>query len=625
MSSTHNNINPPKYQAIGDIDEKGAIHDLTRCGYNDYNSYSELFANSIDAGAKNITTVIDTDTISIIDNGKGMNYNNIVSLLSLYKSNHENDESMGVSGKGFKGASIKLSDKRNVNVLTSDGNTFIKLTIDWSKIFKEGKYTGMTVPEDMSQEEIELFLLERKDMNNVTGTTIKFPNNDSNSKLLRDNFDPEKKKKLIRNDRFDVQFGKFNITFKLIDNSYSNVKPYHLNMYDLLSSNEDRYYINESFDISLYYDEKKQKYYFIVCGFEIKSKKSKKYIIQNEEKMFYIKTDNRGCSNEPSNFLQSELPKSWEYVGRYTFTNAMMKNKRVFDINNPKLTQYSKKNKDEDKDEIGREISDYITDYFNSDSNWDNIKSDMSKCALYRSGQLIGTKPIEGFSSNNARADNKSLIKIVFLQSELSWTTKSTQNNHLDLNIGVQSTKTQLSNDGFKPEFMRLLKFLKNSTFDKLYSEFSAKDKQALEVKRELEVKQAKINAMKEELKQKEDINKQLLKKEQENAVKEKERLKEKTQQTTDEEKYEETKQEPVPKQEPAPKQEPSPTQEPAPKQEPGPNQDPLKEKGSEKENDNCEEKNKFYKNALTQISLSVNDTQKLKMIFEYAESVINE
>ena len=38
--STHNNINQSKYQAVGDIDEKGAIHDLTRCGYNDYNSYS---------------------------------------------------------------------------------------------------------------------------------------------------------------------------------------------------------------------------------------------------------------------------------------------------------------------------------------------------------------------------------------------------------------------------------------------------------------------------------------------------------------------------------------------------------------------------------------------------------
>ena len=68
---------------------------------------------------------------------------------------------------------------------------------------------------------------------------------------------------------------------ELIDNSYSNLEPYHLKMYDFLSLNDDRYYINESFDISLYYDEKKQKYHFIVLGFEIKSKK---YIIPNEKK-----------------------------------------------------------------------------------------------------------------------------------------------------------------------------------------------------------------------------------------------------------------------------------------------------------------------------------------------------
>ena len=66
----------------------------------------------------------------------------------------------GVSGST---TTIKLSldgyYSKNINL---DGNTFIKLTIDWNNIFKIGKYTGMIIPEDMSQEEIKIFLSERK-------------------------------------------------------------------------------------------------------------------------------------------------------------------------------------------------------------------------------------------------------------------------------------------------------------------------------------------------------------------------------------------------------------------------------------------------------------------------------
>ena len=72
---------------VGEINESGFLQNLFRKWFSFAKSLSEIHANSIDAKSTNIIYVIDKK-IRIIDDGCGMNREELKNAFSMYNSNH---------------------------------------------------------------------------------------------------------------------------------------------------------------------------------------------------------------------------------------------------------------------------------------------------------------------------------------------------------------------------------------------------------------------------------------------------------------------------------------------------------------------------------------------------------
>lgn len=170
---------------VGDINEAGYLQSLDRQGFNHHKCLLECIANCIDAGAKNINFRIENDDcIKMIDDGKGMNRPQFCNMFSMQRENHSNDKSCGISGLGGKVALLILSGKREAIIHTYDGVTYLKATVPWDKIYKEGKYSNMIHIDPMDENEISSF----KSCLPGTGTIIHFPYNESLEYVINDNF-----------------------------------------------------------------------------------------------------------------------------------------------------------------------------------------------------------------------------------------------------------------------------------------------------------------------------------------------------------------------------------------------------------------------------------------------------
>ena len=75
---------------IGDINEAGVLNNLKRKGCSDSQAIRELNDNSIDAKSENILYNIERDFISIVDDGEGMNYEEVKNMFSLNRENNYN-------------------------------------------------------------------------------------------------------------------------------------------------------------------------------------------------------------------------------------------------------------------------------------------------------------------------------------------------------------------------------------------------------------------------------------------------------------------------------------------------------------------------------------------------------
>jgi len=132
----------------GSLDERGLINGFDRKGFTYPRCGAELVANSCDANAENIVTIVDKDKIKLWDDGNGMDQTGIYDMFATFKENHINDKSMGVSGLGAK-PSLYIMSKKNGNpkpvylFTHKEGGPFIKACIPFDQIKESGRYTGM--------------------------------------------------------------------------------------------------------------------------------------------------------------------------------------------------------------------------------------------------------------------------------------------------------------------------------------------------------------------------------------------------------------------------------------------------------------------------------------------------
>ena len=202
----------------GSINEKGLIYNLTKSGFTHFHCLCELIADSIDAGSNKVKFVIDENFIKIIDYGYGMNSDKISNMFDLYRQNHTDDKSMGISGLGGKAATFILSKHRNVVINTFDGENYSTINVPWDSIKENGKYVDMIKSKEMEPDVRVEFVLERSvNVNeNYTGTTIVFPYDEEIHQEIIKNF-TNLKRYLPINERFDVIFGKFSNVEIILD------------------------------------------------------------------------------------------------------------------------------------------------------------------------------------------------------------------------------------------------------------------------------------------------------------------------------------------------------------------------------------------------------------------------
>ena len=292
----------PNQERVGSLNEGGIIYDLKKCGFTDFSSICEILGNSIDAGSDNFQFKCQMQDTKYIDDGLGMDKEKAKNMFDLCRENHSGEKSIGISGKGAKGSTLKLSRDKNVIVYTSDGKSYLKITVPWDIIFQELKYTGMITIENMNKKEEEEFLEDRINFESKTGTTIVIPNNEEVYNEILDNFNNTRLDRKSNN-RIDCIFGNFSTKISLIDmnNIQNNVE--NLKMYNYFGFPDTHYYKSKFEDRILIYQDKRNNIIHYIWEKE-------------DDKHYNMPKVARGISKTPR---QCRIDKSnWKYMTKST-------------------------------------------------------------------------------------------------------------------------------------------------------------------------------------------------------------------------------------------------------------------------------------------------------------------
>lgn len=124
------------------------LNALRNSGYNNYTAIADIVDNSLDAGAKKISVIIEKnlESIKICDNGSGMDYETLNEAIKLGSETSKDYETLGFYGTGLNSASISLGRKLTVKTKAKDAKFYIGLfdldeiekTRKWEAIIYEG-------------------------------------------------------------------------------------------------------------------------------------------------------------------------------------------------------------------------------------------------------------------------------------------------------------------------------------------------------------------------------------------------------------------------------------------------------------------------------------------------------
>lgn len=442
---------------IGDIDERGFINSFDRKGFTKVKCISEIHANSCDAKSKNIKYVIkrfkEDLKIFIIDDGIGMNKQDTKNAFSVFKSNHREDQSMGVSGIGLKAALKRLSNDRKIEIITKkEGFPYYTINIDWSKIIKEGKYTSNIICEESNQTDIDKFNQDRSsDEYNKTGTTIIFDYDEEFHEILKQNFNiktEDKYNKITSKEKLSVIFGKLS-NIKTYYEDFNNEKR-DLPLYNYFSQPSSNYYLNIK-------DEKIEVY-------KHRSEPTTRFIWGKGDKQREIVKSGGGYS-KTSELLKSNLTE-YNCIGEYKVQVGVQYDPEYFNDEIPGMPQNIKYLNPRDKAILENDYDFHQT------------------ISLYRNNQYIGSIIIPDQTPSSSRANSELCFKLSIVHCEVHYFPVSHQNNELDIISGIQENKNQYQ-DNFPKICSRLFKEIKDDKakeiWDWMESLFNAETKNKAE------------------------------------------------------------------------------------------------------------------------------------------------
>ena len=446
----------------GSVDERGFINGFERKGFTYERCGAELVANSYDANSTIVLVVIDRDIIRFIDNGRGMNEEKIQGMFAMFKENHKDDNSMGVSGVGAK-PSIYMLSKKNGKPTTvymfthMEGHGYIKACIPFDRMKQEGRYTGMISYDVMTEEEIIRFNEERN--GSLKGTTIQWVYSETTHDYFEEQFSNERKK-MDMNDRLDCIFGKTKMN--LLYRDYESVEPLKLEMYDYFSGERPDYYTGIVKDTIHHWIDNNNIDRFI-------------WEINDTELEFPVTAKGTSTKIEPVKYNNG-----WKKEGHYELKSAMRRDVRLFDDKNPPtdLSICEKTGKIDfwnNIDSIYKLISNYEQSFFDLKGR-DETKANQGKMCINRNEQYVTSVEIEGFKIASARANPDAQVKTILHRSDLDYYTKSCQDNRMDIAIGIQENKNQHSGS-FPKNLARLISHIKKERYNDILEYFSTKCK----------------------------------------------------------------------------------------------------------------------------------------------------
>ena len=414
---------------IGDIDERGFINNLDKNGYSIEQCILEITGNSIDAKANNIVYNINKN-ISIIDDGIGMTIDGLKNMFSMYRENHNNCKSIGISGIGGKN-SLKIASKNTIVeifTLTSTGE-YLKCSVPWDIIVETGKYSKMINRCFMDEDEKAEFIEERKSFNLcIKGTTIRFVYNDDLHNSILNNFIHDKDNNtMYAFDWCGIIYGKFdNVNFKYRHFQNPN-EILEIKKYNYFSGENNDYYLEKTEYIIKHYRDRKNSDIFL---FEESNTDNESI---EDEKYFHFPSRGKGFSTVKHEYT-GDL-RSLIYIGYYKHTVGLKYNKEFFDPDIP----------------LEPGITKYNTFYKNVYGM--TLKTDKidGETLLTRNNQIISSfYPFETPAKSSSRGNWKSFFLVHGVKSELEYEVNSLQNNIQDIVIGIQQNKNQF-NDKDKP------------------------------------------------------------------------------------------------------------------------------------------------------------------------------
>lgn len=435
---------------IGEWDEQGLLNSFKKKGITYFSAISEYLANSVDAKASVITLIMEKDFFTIVDNGNGMNREQITHMFSNYRSNHSEDTSIGSVGIGAKLGNAFISKYQHTStVLTkSVEGEYLKVTIPWGEIYDSGVYQSQIMLDTMIEEEIEEFhniIQHNNHRETHTGTVIKhkFDNEDDvdlqitiyqqfDMKTLQHSFHEKKK-------RWDCMFLESNLEIYLVNKIENPDVKYKLARYHHMKPNLN-YYFNgiQEYEIRILKD----------------SENNLLFIVDFEGKTYVIPKKAKGYSKTAEIYVAKKYRQFSDTYQRITYQVGAEVNPDYFDPNEPQ--NYTLKNLSQS------EMSPYDKKFFGTSKDQ---RIDCSKTSILRNGQQISSINLPEFKfsqQDGGSGTEEKTFGIVITTDLISYYTLSNQDNISDEVFGIQEIKDNVEENKICINFIRLLSFLRD-------------------------------------------------------------------------------------------------------------------------------------------------------------------
>lgn len=127
------------------------ISSLRYLTYSNETALADIVDNSLDAEADNVDVIIDNDSITIIDDGYGMDWETLCEAIKLGSNTDKDISKLGKFGMGLVTASISMAKKLTVASKPTDGKVNC-VCLDLNKIENADKWVADKV--DLSQDEV---------------------------------------------------------------------------------------------------------------------------------------------------------------------------------------------------------------------------------------------------------------------------------------------------------------------------------------------------------------------------------------------------------------------------------------------------------------------------------------